>query len=84
MNFRDFILNKSPEDLEKYAKDAGTTVGYIKSHLLYGYKEPRKTLRKALSTASHGEVSEMEVLQHFGLYPNQIPNNQNGNNPALQ
>ncbi|KCX37092.1 MULTISPECIES: hypothetical protein [Acinetobacter] len=84
MNFRDFILNKSPKDLEKYAKDAGTTVGYIKTHLLYGYKEPRKILRKALSTASNGEVSEIEVLQHFGLYPNQVGNNQNSNNSTCQ
>lgn len=84
MNFRDFILNQSPKDLEKYAKDAGTTVGYIKTHLLYNYKEPRKTLRKALALASNGQVSETEILQHFGLFPIQCDNNQNGNNSALQ
>ncbi|MCO8059160.1 MULTISPECIES: hypothetical protein [Acinetobacter] len=83
MNFRDFILNKSPEDLEKYANDAGTTVGYIKSHLLYGYKEPRKKLRKALVVASKGQVSEMEILQHFGLYPDQLNNNLNGKEAAI-
>lgn len=83
MNFRDFILNQSPEDLEKYAKNAGTTVGYLKSHLLYGYKEPRKNLRKALASASGGRVSEMEVLQHFGLYPAQHGNNHNGNKAAI-
>ena len=33
MNFRDFILQQSPNELEQYAKDAGTTVGYIKTHL---------------------------------------------------
>jgi hypothetical protein len=84
MNFRDFILKQSPADLEQYAKDAGTTVGYIKSHLLYGYKEPRRNLRKALAEASKGEVSETEIHQHFGLFPFQTLNNQNGNNPALQ
>jgi len=83
MNFRDFILKQSPKDLEKYARNAGTTVGYIKSHLLYGYKEPRKNLRKALAKASNGEVSEAEVHQHFGLYPVLINNNQNGNKPAI-
>ncbi|WP_104483713.1 hypothetical protein [Acinetobacter indicus] len=84
MNFRDFILNKSPEDLEKYAKDAGTTVGYIKTHLLYGYKEPRKKLRNALVVASNGQISEIDVLQHFGLYPVQQNNNPNGNKAAIQ
>ena len=83
MNFRDFILNQSPEDLEKYAKDAGTTVGYIKTHLLYCYKEPRKNLRKALSVASKGKVSEKEILQHFGLFPTKPLNNLNGNSSAF-
>ena len=56
MKFRDFVLQQSPKQLEQYAKEAGTTVGYIKTHLLYGYKEPRKNLRKALSIASKGKV----------------------------
>lgn len=79
MKFRDFVLQQSPKQLEQYAKDAGTTVGYIKTHLLYGYKEPRKNLRKALSTASKGKVSEAEILQHFGLYPVLNDYNQNSN-----
>ncbi|MCU4540245.1 hypothetical protein KTJ16_03520 [Acinetobacter bereziniae] len=83
MNFRDFILKQSPADLEKYAKDAGTTVGYIKTHLLYCYKEPRKNLRKALSVASNGNVSDTEILQHFGLFPTKPSNNHNGNNSAI-
>ena len=83
MNFRDFILQQSPEELDKYAKDAGTTVGYIKTHLLYGYKEPRKNLRKALSKASKGKVSEAEVHQHFGLYPTLVENNLNGNETPI-
>lgn len=83
MNFRDFISQQSPEELEKYAKDAGTTVGYIKTHLFYGYKEPRKNLRKALSIASKGKVSEAEVHQHFGLYPALVDNNLNGNKAPI-
>lgn len=83
MNFRDFILQQSPNELEQYAKDAGTTVGYIKTHLFYGYKEPRKNLRKALSTASKGKVSEAEIHQHFGLYPVSVVINQNGNKAPI-
>lgn len=83
MNFRNFILNLSPEELEEYAKNAGTTAGYLKSHLLYGYKEPRKNLRKALMAASNGQVSEMEILQHFGLYPTEQDHNHNGNSATI-
>jgi len=83
MNFRDFILKQSPKDLEQYAKDAGTTAGYIKTHLLYKYKEPRRNLRKALAVASKGKVSEAEVHQHFGLYPASVDNNLNGNKTAI-
>lgn len=79
MNFRDFILHLSPDELVEYAKKAKTTTGYLKSHLLYGYKEPRKNLRKALAEASNGKVSEAEVLQHFGLYPSQPVHSLNGN-----
>lgn len=83
MKFRDFILSQSHEDLENYAKRAGTTVGYLRTHLLYGYKEPRKGLRKALVEASNGEVSEMEILQHFGLFPSSSVHNQNGNKAVI-
>ncbi|MFT4020048.1 MAG: hypothetical protein QM666_00860 [Acinetobacter sp.] len=79
MKFRDFILKMTPDELNQYAKAVGTTTGYLKTHLLYGYKEPRKNLRKALAEHSGGQVSDKEVLQHFGLYPSQPLNNQNGN-----
>lgn len=84
MNFRDFVLQQSQKQLEQYAKEAGTTVGYIKTHLLYGYKEPRKNLRKALSIASKGKVSEAEILQHFGLYPVLNDYNQNSNKASIE
>ncbi|UYF76551.1 hypothetical protein LSO58_06660 [Acinetobacter ursingii] len=83
MRFRDFILKMTPEQLDKYAKAAGTTSGYLKTHLLYGYKEPRRKLRTSLIEASNGLVSEQEVLEHFGLYPVQPLLNQNGNEEAI-
>lgn len=84
MKFREYILQLSPEDLEKYAKNAGTTISYIKTHLFYGYKEPRKNLRKALAAASQGKVSETEVLQHFGLCPTPPNKNLKGNKNPYQ
>lgn len=83
MKFREYIQQLSPDELEIYAKNAGTTVSYIKTHLYYGYKEPRKSLRKALAVASHGKVSEVEVLQHFGLYPANHIKHLNGNKAAV-
>lgn len=83
MTFREFIYRLSPDELEQYAKAAGTTVSYIKTHLYYGYKEPRKKLRKALAEASKGKVCESEILQHFGLYPCSVSNNLNGNENTI-
>ncbi|HCA5259967.1 hypothetical protein NQ999_15115 [Acinetobacter baumannii] len=82
MKFRDFILNMTPYELEEYAKAVGTTCGYLKTHLLYGYKEPRKNLRKALAEQSGGKVSEQEVLQHFGLCPSLNLSKQNDSEVA--
>lgn len=83
MQFRKYILGLSKEELAKYAESVGTTTGYLKTHLLYGYKEPRKKLRKALAYHSQGKVSEAEIHQHFGLYPALVDNNQNGNKSAI-
>lgn len=69
MKFRDFLTQLSQQELNAYAQRAGTTSGYLKTHLYYGYKEPRKKLRKALSVASDGKVSEAEVFEHFGFTP---------------
>lgn len=67
MNFREYIQNLSPEELQSYAINSGTTVSYIKTHLFYGYKEPRKNLRNALVKASNGAITEVDVLRHFGF-----------------
>lgn len=79
MEFRAFVLELTNIELEKYAKDSGTTVGYLKTHLLYGYKEPRRALRKALVKNSGGKVSELELMCHFASYTLSKTDNQNSN-----
>ncbi|ENV98125.1 hypothetical protein P7L54_21265 [Acinetobacter bereziniae] len=79
MEFRAFVLELTNIELEKYAKDSGTTVGYLKTHLLYGYKEPRRALRKALVKNSGGKVSELELMRHFASYTLSKTDNQNSN-----
>ncbi|MFU9047438.1 hypothetical protein ACNAUY_13725 [Acinetobacter tibetensis] len=83
MEFRTFILGLTNVELEKYAKDSGTTIGYLKTHLLYGYKEPRRALRKALVKNSNGNVSELELMRHFASYAFDKIDNQNGNELAI-
>ncbi|WP_433848131.1 hypothetical protein [Acinetobacter proteolyticus] len=83
MEFRAFVLGLSNVEIEKYAKKSGTTVGYLKTHLLYGYKEPRRALRKALIENSNGNVSEFELMRHFASYTLDNINNQNGNEVAI-
>lgn len=83
MEFRAFILELTDVELEKYAKDSGTTIGYLKTHLLYGYKEPRRALRKALVKNSNGKVSELELMHHFASYSVGNADNQNSNAAAI-
>ncbi|WP_336942882.1 hypothetical protein [Acinetobacter modestus] len=84
MEFRAFILELTSAELEKYAKDSGTTVGYLKTHLLYGYKEPRRALRKALVKNSDGKVSELELMRHFASYTLGNKYNLNGNKAPIE
>lgn len=67
MKFKDYLLQLSDSEREKYAEKSGTTVGYLMTHLFYGYKEPRKKLRKALAENSNGLISETEIIEHFGF-----------------
>lgn len=82
MEFRAFVLGLTNVELEKYAKNSGTTTGYLKTHLLYGYKEPRRALRKALVENSNGNVSELELMRHFASYALDKIDNQNRNEVA--
>lgn len=84
MEFRAFVLELTSAELEKYAKDSGTTVGYLKTHLLYGYKEPRRALRKALVKNSDGKVSELELMRHFASYTLGNKYNPNGNKAPIE
>ncbi len=83
MEFRTFVLELTDDELEEYANNSGTTVGYLKTHLLYGYKEPRRALRKALVKNSNGKVSELELMRHFASYSIGNVDNQNSNTATL-
>lgn len=67
MTFREFFSSLSELEQEVYARRAGTTANYVRTHLMS--KPPRKTPRRrlllALAQESGGKVSQVEVLAHF-------------------
>lgn len=67
MKLRDYIRGLTPDQLAAYAESCGTTPDYIKVHLVYANKTPRRALMMALAYNSGGSVTEIDVLQHFGL-----------------
>jgi hypothetical protein len=64
-NFRSFYLDKSKEQRAVYAKEAGTTTNYIETHLVTGYKIPRKKLVAGLVGASKGQITVMNLINFF-------------------
>jgi len=67
MKFRDYIRSLNNDQINVYADACHTTSDYIRVHLVYARKTPRPALLKALAFNSGGNVTELEVLQHFGL-----------------
>lgn len=67
MKLRDYIRSLNAEQIRAYAEACGTTAAYVQIHLFYARKTPRAPLLKALAFNSGGQVTELEVLQHFGL-----------------
>ena len=67
MKLRDYIRSLSADQISIYAESCSTTPDYIRVHLVYAKKTPRPALLKALAFNSGGHVTELEVLQHFGL-----------------
>ena len=73
MKLRAYLDSLTDAQFDAFAERCCTTPAYMRVHIKYGRKEPRKPLREALSRESGGAVSELEVLEHFGLLPNQEP-----------
>jgi len=65
MKFKKYLNNLSEDELQAYAERAGTTPGYITTHLLHARKTPRKDLLNRLADATEKKVAYSEVLDHF-------------------
>jgi len=67
MKLCSYIRSLTPDQMKVYAEACNTTSAYMQIHLLHARKTPRPALLKALAFNSGGNVTELEVLQHFGL-----------------
>ena len=61
-NFQEYILNLSQQQLEEFATEAGTTVNYLKRHLIYRKKTPRHDAIKLMVKASNGAFSKTQFI----------------------
>ncbi|MDP9514783.1 hypothetical protein [Pseudomonas protegens] len=67
MKLREYICALDAQGLAAYADRCGIAGSYLRLHVKYASKNPSVSLIKSLSRESEGNVSIMEVLQHFGV-----------------
>lgn len=70
MKLREYIKTMEAEDrgrLQAYADRVPTTVGYLRVHVSSARKPASLKFMRALARASEGNVSLLEVLQHYGV-----------------
>jgi len=68
MDFKTFFLCLSQDEQERFAVSAGTTTGYIRTHLiapLERRKTPRRELIESLVKAGQGKFTRDELLEWF-------------------
>lgn len=69
-DFGVFFLNLSAREREIFARDAGTSVEYIRDHLLAGRRMPRpqtlEALKAALRKRRHA-LAELDLAGYFHL-----------------
>ncbi|WP_336916617.1 hypothetical protein [Acinetobacter modestus] len=61
-SFHKYILEQKPEELEAYAERAGTTVSYLKRHLIHKTRLPRIEMIETIVSASNGDFSKVQFI----------------------
>lgn len=61
-SFHKFISDQSPDELEAYAERAGTTVLYLKRHLIHKTRLPRIEMIETLVNASNGAFNKIQFI----------------------
>lgn len=67
-DFKQFWHGLSNENRLQVAKDAGTTPGYIKSHLIHKRKMPKRELMDSLHAACVAAGAEVSKEKFIGLF----------------
>ena len=68
MNLKDFFTKLSETDQQAFAKRAGTTIGYLRAHVLPRRKMPRPALMDGLIAACQERdpaITRDQVIQYF-------------------
>ncbi len=61
-NFREYVNSLNPDALETFANSSGTTVNYIKNHLIYKNKIPRPEMIDSLVLAANGAFTKYQFV----------------------
>lgn len=61
-SFADFIRNMTESELKNYANESGTTVSYLKNHLIYKKKIPRPEMIESLVVAARQKFSKQQFV----------------------
>lgn len=68
-DFKSWWQARSDSEQEQIARAAGTTVGYIRTHLIYRRKRPTVELMKRLESACGGAFSYAQLREFFYADP---------------
>lgn len=67
MQLREYLKGLDESGLEAFAKRAETSTKYLRAHVIGGSRGASLKFMRALARSSEGNVSLLEVLQHYGV-----------------
>lgn len=67
MQLRDYLKQLDEPALLAFAKRAGTSDKYLRIHVIGGSRGASLKFMRTLARASEGNVSLLEVLEHYGV-----------------
>lgn len=65
MDWKQWYLALAQKQREEYARNAGTTAGYIRVHLIGRRKIPRQDLMEKLAAGTDGRFTVTDLLAFF-------------------
>ncbi|SDF69188.1 hypothetical protein SAMN05216571_101236 [Onishia taeanensis] len=72
MKLRDYLKSLSDSQIEGYADRVGTSSKYLRSHVMGASRGASLKFMRALANESGGKVQLLEVLEHYGVPPEEL------------